>query len=131
MAKEKVLVVDDERAVVMVIETNLRIAGYQVVTAYNGREALEKIRAEHPACVLLDVMMPEMNGWDVLREIRADATIERTQVIMLTAMAEDSDITKGYELGVDHYLTKPFEPEELLEFVERVIEMGKDEELID
>jgi two-component system, OmpR family, alkaline phosphatase synthesis response regulator PhoP len=131
MAKEKVLVVDDERPVVMVIETNLKIAGYQVLTAYNGRDALEKIREEQPACVLLDVMMPEMNGWEVLRTIRSDSRIERTQVIMLTAMADDSDITKGYELGVDHYLTKPFEPEELLEFVERVIEMGKDEELID
>lgn len=131
MAKEKVLVVDDERPVVMVIETNLKIAGYQVLTAYNGRDALEKIREEQPACVLLDVMMPEMNGWEVLRTIRSDSRIDRTQVIMLTAMADDSDITKGYELGVDHYLTKPFEPEELLEFVERVIEMGKDEELID
>jgi two-component system, OmpR family, alkaline phosphatase synthesis response regulator PhoP len=113
----------------MVIETNLKIAGYEVLTARNGREALEVIRREHPSAVLLDVMMPEMNGWEALKEIRSDPSIEHTQVIMLTAMAEDGDITKGYELGVDHYLTKPFEPEELLSFVERVIEMGKDEEL--
>ncbi len=130
MSKGKVLVVDDERPVVMVIETNLKIAGYEVLTAYNGREALEKMRSESPDCVLLDVMMPEMNGWQVLEEIRDDATLADMQVIMLTAMVDDADISRGYELGVDLYLTKPFEPEELLEFVGRVIDMGADERLL-
>ncbi len=130
MPKGKVLVVDDERPVVMVIETNLKIAGYEVLTAYNGREALEKMRSERPDCVVLDVMMPEMNGWQVLEEIRDDEDLCDTQVIMLTAMVDDADISRGYELGVDLYLTKPFEPEELLEFVGRVIDMGADERLL-
>lgn len=131
MGRARVLVVDDAKPIVMVIETNLRIAGYEVLTAENGREALEKLRTYRPDCVILDIMMPEMNGWEVLEEIRADPEIARTQVVMLTALGDDADISRGYELGVDMYLTKPFEPDELLDFVARVLEVGRDEELLD
>lgn len=131
MGRARVLVVDDAKPIVMVIETNLRIAGYEVLTAGNGREALEKLRTYRPDCVILDIMMPEMNGWEVLEEIRADPEIARTQVVMLTALGDDADISRGYELGVDMYLTKPFEPDELLDFVARVLEVGRDEELLD
>ncbi|MBD3177080.1 MAG: response regulator [Armatimonadia bacterium] len=131
MGKAKVLVVDDAKPIVMVIETNLKIAGYEVFTAYNGRDGLQKVREHRPDCVILDIMMPEMSGWEVLEELRADAEIAKTQVIMLTALGDDADISRGYELGVDMYLTKPFEPDELLEFVERVLEVGRDEDLMD
>lgn len=126
MAKGKILVVDDAKPIVMVIETNLKIAGYEVITAYNGREALRMVREHKPDCVILDVMMPEMNGWETLEAIRADDSIADTQVIMLTALGEDSDISRGYALGVDMYLTKPFEPDELLEFVGRVTGMARE-----
>lgn len=129
MTKGKVLVVDDERPVVMVIETNLRIAGYEVVSAYNGQQALELLRRERPDCMILDVVMPEMNGWEVLQRVREDRNLAKTQVIMLTALVEDADIARGYELGVDMYLTKPFEPKELIEFVDRVVELGREEAL--
>jgi len=130
MAKGKVLVVDDAKPIVMVIETNLKIAGYDVITAFNGREALEKLREHRPDCVILDVMMPELNGWEALEAIRGDDSIADTQVIMLTALGDDADISRGYNLGVDMYLTKPFEPDELLEFVARVMEMARDRDLV-
>ena len=131
MGKARVLVVDDAKPIVMVIDTNLRLAGYDVLTAYNGREALQAIREHRPDCVILDIMMPEMSGWEVLEEVRADPEIAKTQIMMLTALGDDSDISRGYELGVDMYLTKPFEPEELIEFVERVLEIGREEGLLD
>ncbi len=131
MGKAKVLVVDDAKPIVMVIDTNLRLAGYDVLTAYDGREALRVIRENRPDCVILDIMMPEMSGWEVLEEVRADPEIAKTQVMMLTALGDDSDISRGYELGVDMYLTKPFEPDELIEFVERVLEVGREEGLLD
>lgn len=131
MGKAKVLVVDDAKPIVMVIDTNLRLAGYDVLTAYDGREALRVIREHRPDCVILDIMMPEMSGWEVLEEVRADPEIAKTQIMMLTALGDDSDISRGYELGVDMYLTKPFEPDELIEFVERVLEIGREEGLLD
>ncbi len=131
MGKARVLVVDDAKPIVMVIDTNLRLAGYDVLTAYNGREALQAIREHRPDCVILDIMMPEMSGWEVLEEVRADPEIAKTQIMMLTALGDDSDISRGYELGVDMYLTKPFEPDELIEFVERVLEIGCEEGLLD
>ncbi|MBP7558921.1 MAG: response regulator [Armatimonadetes bacterium] len=131
MGKARVLVVDDAKPIVMVIDTNLRLAGYDVLTAYNGREALQAIREHRPDCVILDIMMPEMSGWEVLEEVRADPEIAKTQIMMLTALGDDSDISRGYELGVDMYLTKPFEPDELIEFVERVLEIGREEGLLD
>ena len=131
MGKARVLVVDDAKPFVMVIDTNLRLAGYDVLTAYNGREALQAIREHRPDCVILDIMMPEMSGWEVLEEVRADPEIAKTQIMMLTALGDDSDISRGYELGVDMYLTKPFEPDELIEFVERVLEIGREEGLLD
>lgn len=131
MGKARVLVVDDAKPIVMVIDTNLRLAGYDVLTAYNGREALQAIREHRPDCVILDIMMPEMSGWEVLEEVHADPEIAKTQIMMLTALGDDSDISRGYELGVDMYLTKPFEPDELIEFVERVLEIGREEGLLD
>mgnify|MGYP003774694599 FL=1 len=120
----RVLVVDDERPIVMVIETNLKISGYTVMTAYNGRDALELVRTRRPDLVLLDVIMPEMDGWETLRRIREDSNpdVAKTPVVMLTALDRDRDIVRGYEYGVDIYLTKPFEPDELLDIVARVLE---------
>ena len=120
MQQKKILAVDDERHIVRLIQVNLERAGYQVVTAYDGREALKKIEEEHPDLIVLDVMMPYMNGLETLKEIRANPQTRNLPVIMLTAKAQDQDVFQGYSYGVDIYLTKPFNPVELLTFVKRI-----------
>ena len=119
---KKILVVDDERHIVRLVEVTLPRAGYDVVSAYDGVEALEKIAAEKPEMIILDVMMPRMDGFEVLKELRAKAETKDIPVIMLTAKAQDADIFKGWSSGVDSYLTKPFNPRELLAFVERILQ---------
>jgi two-component system alkaline phosphatase synthesis response regulator PhoP/two-component system response regulator VicR len=120
------LVCDDERHIVRLIQVNLERQGYQVVTAYDGKEGLEKIRAENPNLVVLDVMMPYMDGFEVLKTIRREADTENLPVIMLTAKAQDKDVFEGYHYGADMYLTKPFNPMELVTFVKRILGGGDD-----
>jgi two-component system alkaline phosphatase synthesis response regulator PhoP/two-component system response regulator VicR len=119
---KKILVVDDERQIVKLVEINLRKAGYEVVAAYDGVEALEKVESERPDMLVLDVMMPRMNGFDVLKRLQANPATENIPVIMLTAKAQDADIFAGWQSGVSSYLTKPFNPRELLTFVQRIFE---------
>ncbi|MCB8933441.1 MAG: response regulator [Fimbriimonadaceae bacterium] len=116
----KVLVCDDERHIVRLIQVNLERQGYQVVTAFDGKEGLEKIRSEKPNLVVLDVMMPYMDGFEVLKTLRRDPETESLPVIMLTAKAQDKDVFEGYHYGADMYLTKPFNPMELVTFVKRI-----------
>ena len=120
MQQKKILAVDDERHIVRLIQVNLERAGYLVVTAFDGREALKKIDEEKPDLVVLDVMMPNMNGFEALKQIRANPQTRNLPVIMLTAKAQDQDVFQGYSYGVDIYLTKPFNPLELLTFVKRI-----------
>jgi two-component system alkaline phosphatase synthesis response regulator PhoP/two-component system response regulator VicR len=91
-----------------------------VVTAYDGKEALEKIATEKPDLVVLDVMMPYMDGFEVLQQLRKNPETRDLPVIMLTAKAQDTDVFRGYTSGVDLYLTKPFNPMELVSFVKRI-----------
>jgi two-component system alkaline phosphatase synthesis response regulator PhoP/two-component system response regulator VicR len=116
----KVLVCDDERHIVRLIQVNLERQGYNVVTAFDGKEGLEKIRSERPNLVVLDVMMPYMDGFEVLKTIRREPETENLPVIMLTAKAQDKDVFEGYHYGADMYLTKPFNPMELVTFVKRI-----------
>lgn len=116
----KILVCDDERHIVRLIQVNLERQGYQVVTAFDGKEGLEKIRAEKPNLVVLDVMMPYMDGFEVLKALRREPETEALPVIMLTAKAQDKDVFEGYHYGADMYLTKPFNPMELVTFVKRI-----------
>src|SRR5205814_1887713 len=118
----KILAVDDERHIVRLVEVNLQRAGYEVVTAYDGREALEKVKSENPDLVVLDVMMPYMDGFEVLKNLKADPITAEIPVIMLTAKAQDADVFRGWQSGVDCYLTKPFNPMELLTFVKRIFD---------
>ncbi len=122
----KVLVCDDERHIVRLIQVNLERQGYQVVTAFDGKEGLEKIRAEKPNLVVLDVMMPYMDGFEVLKSIRREPETENLPVIMLTAKAQDKDVFEGYHYGADMYLTKPFNPMELVTFVKRIAQGADD-----
>ncbi len=125
MAK-KILVVDDERHIVRLVEVNLARAGYDVATAYDGIEALEKVKGDTPDMIVLDVMMPRMDGFEVLKHLQADADTQDIPVIMLTAKAQDADIFRGWSSGVSSYLTKPFNPRELLTFVERIFQSLED-----
>ncbi len=123
----KVLVCDDERHIVRLIQVNLERQGYTVVTAFDGKDGLEKVKAENPDLMVLDVMMPYMDGFEVLKSLRRDPAFESLPVIMLTAKAQDKDVFEGYHYGADMYLTKPFNPMELVSFVNRIAQ-GKDDE---
>lgn len=119
---KRILAVDDDRHIVRLVEVNLRAAGYEVLTAFDGQEALDKVVAQSPDMIVLDVMMPRVDGFEVLRQLQADAQYQKIPVIMLTAKAQDADIFKGWASGVSSYLTKPFNPRELLVFVERIFQ---------
>jgi len=116
----KILTVDDEKHIVRLIQVNLERHGYEVVTAYDGREALQKVDEERPDLVILDVMMPYMDGFEVLQNLKRNPETRDIPVIMLTAKAQDADVFKGWQSGVDCYLTKPFNPMELISFVQRI-----------
>ena len=119
--KYRILVVDDERRMVGFIRLNLEQDGFEVIEAYNGTEALERLRDSLPDLVLLDVMMPDIDGFEVLRTIRE---ISQVPVIMLTAKGEENDKVRGLELGADDYVTKPFSPRELVSRVKAVLRRG-------
>jgi two-component system KDP operon response regulator KdpE len=113
-----VLVVDDEARMIQFIRMNLELERFQVIAAKNGLEAITKTREMLPDCVLLDVTMPEMDGFETLRAIREESTVP---VIMLTARNDEEDKVKGLALGADDYITKPFSPRELVSRVKAVI----------
>jgi len=119
---KKILAVDDEKHIVRLVQVNLERAGYTVITANDGKEALEKVNEENPDLVVLDVMMPYMDGFEVLQNLRRSPATRDIPVIMLTAKAQDADVFKGWQSGVDCYLTKPFNPMELLSFVKRIFD---------
>jgi diguanylate cyclase (GGDEF)-like protein len=112
----RVLVVDDDRNLRKIISTNLELAGYEVTTAHDGRDALSKIEQEVPDLVLLDLMMPHMDGYEVARRVRGhnNPSIANVPIIILTAKGETEDKLRGFEAGADDYITKPFGPRELL-----------------
>jgi len=114
----RILVVDDEPRMVRFVRMNLELEGYQVSTASNGLEALDKVREEIPDLVILDIMMPEMDGYETLERIRQVSTVP---VIMLTVKAEEEDKVRGLELGADDYVTKPFSPRELVSRVKAAL----------
>lgn len=117
---KKILAVDDEKHIVRLVQVNLERQGYEVVTASDGKEALEKVASEKPDLLVLDVMMPYMDGFEVLQNLRRNPETREIPVIMLTAKAQDADVFKGWQSGVDCYLTKPFNPMELITFVKRI-----------
>ncbi|MEW5830548.1 MAG: response regulator transcription factor [Chloroflexota bacterium] len=111
LERRRILVVDDEERMVRFIRLNLEHDGFQVSEAFNGKQALERLRDKTPDLILLDVMMPDLDGFEVLKMIRE---ISNVPVIMLTAKGEEDDRVRGLELGADDYVTKPFSPRELV-----------------
>lgn len=117
-----VLIIEDDDDMARIVEHRLRREGYDVIRASNGREGLERLsRAPLPRLVTLDVMMPFVNGFDVLREIRTRADLQGLPVLMLTSMAREEDVVRGLRTGVTDYLTKPFKPGELVARVKRLL----------
>ncbi|TAK97002.1 MAG: response regulator transcription factor [Verrucomicrobia bacterium] len=126
--KQKILIVDDEPETVELVEFNLKQAGYDVATATDGEEALVKAKAQLPALVVLDLMLPEIDGMEVCKLLRRDPNTAGVPIIMLTAKAGEIDRVLGLELGADDYLTKPFSPRELVLRVKKILERSKPKE---
>lgn len=122
-----ILVVEDEQDILALIEFNLRQAGYQVLTAEDGRRGLELARGKQPDLVVLDLMLPEMDGREVCRLLRQDEHTRHLPIVMLTALAEETDRVVGFELGADDYITKPFSPRELVLRVRAVLRRAQQE----
>jgi two-component system alkaline phosphatase synthesis response regulator PhoP len=124
---QRILVVDDDPEIVRLVCAYLQQSGYQVFSAYNGESALHVIRRERPDLVILDLMLPDRDGWDVTRIVRGDATLQQTPIIMLTARVQDHDKIVGLELGADDYVTKPFNPREVVARVRAVLRRAQGE----
>jgi two-component system, OmpR family, response regulator len=114
----RILVVDDEKRIVEIVKAYLERDGYKVLAAYDGKSGLESARREHPDLIILDLMLPEISGWDVCRTLRKESDVP---IIMLTARDETSDKIVGLELGADDYVSKPFDPKELVVRVKAVL----------
>jgi two-component system phosphate regulon response regulator PhoB len=110
---QRILVIDDEPDLLELVRINLDQAGYRVETAESGRKGLERVRSSPPDLVVLDLMLPDVSGTEICRQIRADRELQGIPIIMLTARADEVDRVVGFELGTDDYVTKPFSPREL------------------
>ncbi len=124
MPKENILVVDDEEDVLELIRYNLDKNGYRVAMAVTGEEALLKVRSELPDLVILDLMLPGIDGLEVCKKLKSDTKTQHIPVIMLTAKGEEVDIVTGLELGADDYVTKPFSPKVLIARLRRILHRG-------
>jgi len=118
----KILIVDDEPFVVRMLKDKFQNAGLDVISAVNGKEAVELAQAERPHLIIMDWMMPEMNGIDACMSIRSDPAHAKTPIIMLTAKGQEIDEKKGLEVGANYYITKPFSPRMILRLVQTCLE---------
>jgi two-component system phosphate regulon response regulator PhoB len=121
MANEKILIVDDEEDVLELVRYNLDRSGYQIETATSGEDALSKARKSLPDLIILDLMLPGMDGLEVCKKLKNDVKTEQVPIVMLTAKGDESDIVTGLELGADDYITKPFSPKILIARVRRIL----------
>ena len=119
--KKSILIVDDEKQLVSLVKLHMEMAGYEVLTASDGERALAIGREENPDLIILDLMLPKIDGWEVCKRLRAELKIGGIPVIMLTARTDTEDKLKGFESGADDYVTKPFSPRELVARVKRVL----------
>lgn len=126
----QILVVDDDLDLVRLVRAYLEKAGFQVLAAHDGATALHILRRDRPALVVLDLMLPDQDGWDITRLVRADSVLAKTPIIMLTARIDDTDKIIGLELGADDYITKPFNPREVVARVRSVLRRTQDSGLL-
>ena len=127
MAPATVLVVDDDPVILKLLEVNFEMEGFEVVRASDGAMGLERAREVLPDIVILDVMMPRMTGYEVAKALREDAVTAHIPIIFVTARAQSSDVERGIELGVDDYVTKPFDPLDLIARVNALLARSPDE----
>jgi len=125
MTKQKILVVDDEKAILELVRYNLLREGFAVTTVEDGEKALESIRAHPPELIVLDLMLPGIDGLEVCRQLKQDASTRQIPIVMLTAKGEESDIVIGLELGADDYIPKPFSPRVLIARIKAVLRRHK------
>jgi DNA-binding response OmpR family regulator len=116
----KVLAADDDPVILRLIEVNLSLEGFDVETAARGEDALAKAKDVGPQVIVLDVMMPGMTGWDVARQLRADAATAHIPIVFLSARTQEEDRRQGRELGVAEYVSKPFDPGDLVDTIRRL-----------
>ncbi|MBL8725268.1 MAG: response regulator [Planctomycetes bacterium] len=124
MAKPKVLVIEDEPDILEVIQYNLEREGHKVIACRNGEQGLSRIRTDNPDLVILDLMLPGMDGVEVCRQVKSDPVTRSIPIVMVTAKGEESDIVLGLGIGADDYITKPFSPRELVARVKVVLRRG-------
>ncbi|WP_026725860.1 response regulator transcription factor [Flavobacterium sasangense] len=118
---KKILIVDDEPNIVMTLEYTFKKSNYEVFIARDGQEALDILKTNFPDVIILDIMMPMVDGFATLEQIRKDANLQHTKVMFLSAKNKESDIEKGLELGADAYMTKPFSIKKVVEKVEELL----------
>jgi len=123
----KILVVEDELPIRKLIELNLRLETHDVITAADGYEALQQSADGLPDLIILDIMLPGLDGWEVLMRLRQDPKFQDTPVVVLTALVQDADIIRGWQLGADEYITKPFSPVALVKTVQMVLNRTPEE----
>jgi len=121
MDRKRILLVDDERDLSDMVKMRLESHGYEVLTAYDGQEGLNKARREKPDLIILDLMLPKLDGYKVCRMLKFDEKHKGIPIVMFTSRVQDSDKKMGEEVGANAYITKPFEPEMLLSTVQRLI----------
>jgi CheY-like chemotaxis protein len=121
----RVLVVDDDAVIVRLLEVNFRLSGFEVETATRGEEAIRKAAELHPDVIVMDVMMPGLDGWTVTERLREDPGTADTPIVLLSARMRDDDRSRGYALGVVDYVNKPFDPTDLVEVVRRHLPGGE------
>jgi CheY-like chemotaxis protein len=118
---KRILICDDDPAILRVLQVNLEVEGYTTLLAHHGEEALEVAERENPDLIILDIMMPRLDGYQTCERLKADETLKHIPVVFLSAKAQQSDIDKGKTYGVADYLTKPFDPDVLVETIERLL----------
>lgn len=128
--KPLILVVDDERPTTRLLQINLEAEGYEVLTAFDGREALQSLEGRKPDLIILDLLLPQMDGYEVLEHIRADPRTRDIPVILLTGRRSPDEIAEGWRYEIDLYLTKPYNVDDLLALVRRVVEMHREEKVL-
>ena len=121
MSKGRILVVDDEIYIVHILDFSLGMEGYEVLTALDGEQALERLKSDKPDLIVLDIMMPKVDGYEVCRAIKANPETQHIPVILLSAKGRNVDQKMGFDVGADDYITKPFSPRKLVERINALL----------
>jgi two-component system, OmpR family, alkaline phosphatase synthesis response regulator PhoP len=121
MSKGRILVVDDEIYIVHILDFSLGMEGYEVITALDGEQALEKLKTEKPDLIVLDIMMPKLDGYEVCKSIKSSPETRHIPVILLSAKGRNVDQKMGFDVGADDYITKPFSPRKLVERINQLL----------